>query len=73
MVGTDNSTSLNKNILVFELMHYSKAHGTNFLQFTRYQWRTLRIIVGGAKSYYMTVEGANLKYFVFYMVKKGKC
>jgi hypothetical protein len=36
------------------------------------QWRTLRIIVGGAKSYYMTVEGANLKYFVFYMVKKGK-
>jgi hypothetical protein len=24
------------------------------------QWRTLRIIVGGAKSYYMTVEGANL-------------
>jgi hypothetical protein len=44
----------------------SKTHSTVM------QWRTLTIIVGGAKSYYMAVEGANLKYFVFYMVKKGK-
>jgi hypothetical protein len=33
------------------------------------QRRTLPIIVGGTKSYYIKVEGANLKYFMFYMVK----
>jgi hypothetical protein len=36
------------------------------------QWRTLPIIVGGAKSHYIAVEEANLKYFVFYMVKNCK-
>jgi hypothetical protein len=36
------------------------------------QWRTLPIIVGGAKSHYIKVEGANLKYFIFYMVKTYK-
>jgi hypothetical protein len=38
----------------------------------RHQWRTLPIIVGGAKSHYIEVEGANLKYFIFYMVKTYK-
>jgi hypothetical protein len=33
------------------------------------QWRTLPILVGGAKSHYIEVEGVNLKYFIFYMVK----
>jgi hypothetical protein len=36
------------------------------------QWRTLRINIGGAKSHYIEVEGAKLKYFVFYMVKNYK-
>jgi hypothetical protein len=33
--------------------------------------RTLIIIVGGAKRYYITVEQANLNYFIFYTVKNG--
>jgi hypothetical protein len=33
-----------------------------------HQGRTLPIIVGGTKSHYIAVEGANLKVFVFYMV-----
>jgi hypothetical protein len=36
------------------------------------QWRTLTKNVGGAKRYYMEVEGANLNYFAFYMVKNNK-
>jgi hypothetical protein len=36
------------------------------------QWRTLTKNVGGAKRYYIAVEGANLNYFTFYMVKNDK-
>jgi hypothetical protein len=36
------------------------------------QWRTLAIIVGGAKRYEMGVEGANSNYFAFCMVKNDK-
>jgi hypothetical protein len=35
------------------------------------QWRTVTIIVGGAKGHYMVAEAANLKYFVFCMIKNG--
>jgi hypothetical protein len=44
----------------------------NFDTDPRYQWRTLTITVGEAKSYYITVKEANLKCFIFYIVKKDK-
>jgi hypothetical protein len=47
------------------------SYGSIF-QVSSKQWRTLPIIVGGAKSHYIKVEGANLKYFIFYMVKTYK-
>jgi hypothetical protein len=37
-----------------------------------YQWRTLAMHVGGAKRNFMKAEGANSKYFLFYMVKNDK-
>jgi hypothetical protein len=36
------------------------------------QWRTLTKIIGGAKRDYIVVEGANLIFFAFYMVKNDK-
>jgi hypothetical protein len=39
---------------------------------TDMQWWTLTVIVGGAKRYYIRVEGANSNYFVFCMVKNNK-
>jgi hypothetical protein len=36
------------------------------------QWRTLTKIIGGAKRDYIIVEGANLNFFAFYMVKNDK-
>jgi hypothetical protein len=36
------------------------------------QWRTLTKIVGEAKKDYIVVEGTNLNYFAFYMVKNDK-
>jgi hypothetical protein len=36
------------------------------------QWRTLAMNVGGAKRNFMKAEGANSKYFLFYMVRNDK-
>jgi hypothetical protein len=36
------------------------------------QWWTLTMNVGGAKENYLEDEGANLKYFLFCMVKNYK-
>jgi hypothetical protein len=51
-----------------------KGRSVYILEATTYlhQWRTLTMNVGGAKGNYLEAEGANLKYFLFCMVKNYK-